>query len=532
MPKTANRPRPVVLMILDGLGISFIEEGNAVIAAKMKHFEEYVRSYPCAALRASGIEVGLPWGEVGNSEVGHKNIGSGRVIYQPLPKITLAIKDGSFFQNVALQEASAHVRERPGSALHLMGLVSPGGVHSHLDHLLALLEFAKTHGIGKQTFLHAFLDGRDAPPVSAGQYLTEVEKKIRATGAGRIASLIGRYYAMDRNNNWSRTKAAYDLLVSGTGERYRSWREALEAAYESRKTDEIVQASVIIDGEAPVRTVQDGDAIMFFNFRPDRARQLTQAFLAKRFPHFPVKTFTDIAFVTMAEYGIGLPVTVAFPEEWAEVPVGRVIADAGLRQLRIAETEKYAHVTYYFNSGKETPFPREDRILIPSPNVKEYADTPKMSAGPITDRVVQEISKGKHDVIVMNYANPDMIGHTGNFSAAVSGMKFLDEQLTRVVEAALAVGGAVLLTCDHGNAEEMLNPQTGATVTDHSANPVPLIYITPDNRQDPSKDEATLFQVLGAPVGVLADVGPTLLEILKLAKPQQMSAQSLLGSLL
>lgn len=519
-------------MILDGLGVSFIEEGNAVKAAKMEFLESLLRSYPCATVRAAGIEVGLPWGEVGNSEVGHKNIGSGRVIYQPLPQITLAIRDGSFFKNVAFLAAADHVKERPGAALHLLGCVSPGGVHSHLDHLLALLEFAATARLTKQTFVHVFTDGRDAPPISAGQFLTSLEKQIRETGAGRIASLIGRYFAMDRNNNWDRTQAAYDLLVRGKGKPFPNWKAALEDAYESRKTDETVPPSVITESNQPLRRIADGDAVIFFNFRPDRARQLTHAFVTKKFDKFPAEKFSDLAFTTMAEYEKGLPVTVAFPEEWAETPVGRVIADAGLRQLRIAETEKYAHITYYFNSGRELPFTHEDRVLIPSPNVKDYAETPAMSAQAITDRVVQEIEKGKYDVIVMNYANPDMIGHTGKFKKAVTALQFLDEQIKRVVEATRSAGGAVLLTCDHGNAEEMLNPQTQEVVTDHSVNPVPLIYVAPDNKLDPPKDEATLFQILSAPVGVLADGGPTLLEILGLKQPKEMSAQSLLGSLL
>lgn len=518
-------------MILDGLGISFIEEGNAVLAAQMMNLQTYLRSYPSAAIRASGIEVGLPWGEVGNSEVGHKNIGSGRVMYQPLPQITLAVQDESFFQNVAFQEATAHVKERPGSALHLVGCVSPGGVHSHTQHLQALLQFAAQHGVGKQTLIHAFLDGRDTPPVSAGQYLAEVENTMKQTGAGRIATLIGRFYAMDRNNNWDRTRAAYDLLVSGAGTTYRSWREALQAAYERRTTDETAPASVITDGGS-IRPIRDGDAVIFFNFRPDRARQLTHAFVTKGFTSFPTTPYADLAFVTMSEYEKGLPVTVAFPEQWMNMPLGRVVAEHGLRQLRVAETEKYAHVTYYFNSGRELPFPNEDRILVPSPNVKDYSETPRMSAAAITDQVVQEIAKSKYDFIVMNYANPDMISHTVNFDATVEGLKFLDAQISRVVNAAFAAGGAVLITCDHGNAEEMKNLQTGETTTDHSSNPVPLIYIASDNQQNPQKTDDALFQILSAPIGILADVSPTALDILGLPKPAHMTAQSLLSSLL
>lgn len=527
----AARPRPLVLVILDGFGISFIDQGNAVRAAHMARLEEYLRFYPCTTLRASGIEVGLPWGEVGNSEVGHKNMGSGRIIYQPLPQITLAIQDGSFFKNVAFQEAAAHMKERPNAALHLAGLVSRGGVHSHLDHLLALLDFAAREGIGKRTFLHAMLDGRDSAPVSAGQYMTEVDRTMQRLGAGHVASVIGRYYAMDRNNNWDRTKITYDLLVSGTGTPYRSWQDALENAYEYRKTDEFVPASVIVDGDVPLRTIRDGDAVLLFNFRPDRARQLTHAFVLQNFSPFPVAAFTDLSLVTMTEYEKDLPVTVAFPEAWAQVPIGRVLADHGLRQLRIAETEKYAHVTYYFNSGRELPFPNEDRILVPSPHAKDYAEFPQMSAGPITDRVIHEIPKGKYDVIVMNYANPDMIGHTGNFEAAVEGLRYLDEQLSRVVTATLAAGGAVLVTCDHGNVEEMVNPETGEVVTDHTTNQVPFLYLTPHNRSETPKTDEEMFGILSAPTGVLADVAPTMLDILDIPPPSDMTAQSLLGSL-
>lgn len=528
MSPTTDRPKPLVLMILDGFGVSFLKDGNAIAAAKMPKFQEYLRAYPSATLRASGIEVGLPWGEVGNSEVGHKNIGSGRVIYQPLPQITLAIQDGSFYENVAFQEAGAHVREQPGAELHLLGLVSTGGVHSHLDHLLALLEFAKRQKIGKQTVVHGFLDGRDAPPQSAAEFLTTLDNALASTGA-TLASLIGRTYAMDRNNNWDRTQAAYDLLVERKGTVFATWKEALAAAYAEKPSDEYAPASVI--GDQGAHRIKNGDAVIFFNFRPDRARQLTHAFVTKKFDKFPSTTFTDLACITMAEYESGLPATVAFPEQWVEEPVGRVLADHGLKQLRIAETEKYAHVTYYFNSGRENPFPKEDRVLVPSPNVKDYVTTPHMSAEAITDRVVQETQKGKYDVIVMNYANPDMIGHTGNFKAAVEALAFLDGLIARVAEATLAAGGAVLLTCDHGNAEEMKNPQTGAVVTDHSANAVPIIYLTPNNTQDPPKDEEVVTQLLGNPIGVLADVGPTMLEILGLPKPKEMTAQSLLSSL-
>ena len=526
MPQTL-RPRPLLLMILDGFGISFLEKGNAITAAGMTRYEQYLRAYPCAALTAAGPEVGLPWGEVGNSEVGHKNMGSGRVLYQSLPQISRAIDNKSFRENVAFQQAAAHVKERPRSSLHLMGCVSTGGVHSHLDHLLALLDFAKRRGVGNRTVVHAFLDGRDTPPQSAREFLQKLAPALKSTGA-RLATLVGRFYAMDRNNNWDRTKAAYDLLVSGKGTAFPDSTAALAAGYRLKPSDEYLPPSLL--GENVPR-VQDGDAVIYFNFRPDRARQLTEAFTAKNFRKFRVVAFKDLAFVTMADYGQGLPVSVAFPEEWAEVPIGRVIAEAGLRQLRIAETEKYAHVTYYLNSGRELPFPNEDRVLIPSPKVQDYVKTPRMSAEAVTDRVIREVESNKYDVIVLNYANPDMLGHTGDFAAAQEALRFLDEPMGRVVDATLAAGGAVLLTGDHGNVEEMTNPQTGAVVTDHSANPVPLVYLASTARRETPKTDEDLAQALGTPIGILADIGPTVLDILGLEKPKQMTAQSLLSHL-
>jgi len=519
-------------MILDGYGISFNQEGNAILAANMESMNKYLRERPSAVIKASGIEVGLPWGEVGNSETGHKNMGSGRIIYQALPQITLSIRDETFFNNPAFLGAAGHVKQNKSAALHIMGCLSNGGVHSHIDHLIALLDFARRQNLGDRTFIHVFLDGRDVPPVSAGQYLTQVEKEMKRTQAGTIASIIGRFYAMDRNNNWDRTKEAYELLVHGTGKAFPTWNAALEAVYEEKKTDEVASPAIIArpDG-SPVRTIQNDDAIIFFNFRPDRARQLSSAFVRKDFSAFPVERFDNIEFVTMAEVEEDLPATIAFPEEHAEFPVGRVVSDAGLRQLRIAETEKYAHVTYYFNSGRELPYPGEDRAVIPSPNVKNYATTPKMSAEAITDRLVQEIQSGKYDFIVLNYANPDMIAHTGDYDATVEALKFLDGQITRAVDATLGAGGAVVITCDHGNAEDLISPQTHKATTDHSSNPVPLIYIAKDNAQASPKGDDMLFQVISNPIGVLADIGPTCLDILGLQQPPQMTGQSLLKSL-
>lgn len=529
---TRGRVRPLVLMILDGYGISFQQEGNAVLAANMVNVSRYLREYPSAILKASGIEVGLPWGEAGNSETGHRNMGAGRIMYQPLPQMTLAIRDKSFFHNPGLLEATNHVRERPDAALHIMGCVSTGGVHGHVDHLIALLELSKRQGINERTFVQAFLDGEDSPPRSAATYLAAVDAAIRRFRTGPIATMIGRYYAMARSTNWDRTETAYNLLVHGKGQLVRSWKEGLAAAYEQQKTDDVVPPMVIGHSVEQFRAIRDGDAIIFFNYRPDRARQLTYAFVNKHFTEFPVAQMEDLDFITMAEYEKNLPVTVAFPEPYAEFPVGRVISDAGLLQLRIAETEKYAHVTYFFNSGRELPYPGEDRVLIPSPKVRDFAATPAMSAVAITERVVSEIEKGKYDVIVMNYANSDLLAHTGNFQQTVTSLKLLDEYIGRVVPAALAAGGAVLLACDHGNAEEMTNPLTREATTEHSGNPVPIAYIAPDNRQDPPKSDDLLFQALSTPIGELADVGPTVLEILGLPKPAEMTSRSLLGRLM
>lgn len=524
-------PRPLVLMILDGFGISFLQEGNAIIASHMENFEKWVREYPSAVIKASGIEVGLPWGESGNSEVGHKNIGSGRIIYQPLPQITMSIENGSFYENPAFVEAANHVKDRPNSALHLIGCTSDGGVHSHVDHLIALLQFADKQDIADRTYIHAFLDGRDTPPISAGTHLRKVQEVIDKTKSGGIVSLIGRYYAMDRNNNWDRTQKAYDLLTDGKGEHADSWKDALEDAYNKKETDETVSSYVITKHGKPIRTIQDGDTVIFFNFRPDRARQLTYAFTTKGFKDFPTHTWNDLDFITMSEYQKDLPVTVAFPEEQAEYPTGRAVSDAGKIQLRIAETEKYAHVTYYFNSGREIAYPGEDRALIPSPNVKDYASTPAMSAEAIADRVISEVQKNKYDLIVMNFANPDMIGHTGKYDQTVESLQFLDKQMKRIVDATIAKGGGVLITADHGNAEEMVNPTTHEISKDHTANPVPVIYITNNNKQDPPKTEDLVMQVLSTPIGCLADIGPTVLEILNIQQPPQMTATSILRSL-
>lgn len=507
-------------MILDGYGLSLLEEGNAIRAAQQPNLDSYMRFYPMAALHAAGIEVGLPWGEMGNSETGHQNIGSGRVVYQNLPRISLAIQDGSFFANPAFRAAAAHVQQQADRALHIMGLMSDGGVHSHLDHALALLKFAHQQGIGERTYVHAFLDGRDSPPDAANNFIKQLTDAMHQLKAGTLATMIGRYYAMDRNQNADRIQVAYDLLVNGQGTVYPTWQAAVSAAFQNADTRSFETAPPALIGTP--RLIRDGDAVIFINYRPDRAQQLTAA-LAEHLPH----TFI----VTMTQYNQRLPVTVAFPEEKIEHPLGWVISQAGLKQLRIAEGEKFAHVTHFFDGGDDTIYPGEKRIKIDSINTKDFSRHPAMSAQAISDRVMKEIQKGTFDFIVMNYANPDMVGHTGNFDATVQAIEILDQQIGRVVDAAHAASGAVLLTCDHGKAEVVVSHLTHKRTTDHTNNPVPLISIHPAHRLPQPKDDATLNAIFANPIGVLSDVAPTVLDILGLPVPPEMTAKSVLNSL-
>lgn len=529
---TTARPRPLVLMILDGYGVSFLEEGNAWLTAKQPNLMRYLKEYPVAAIRAAGIEVGLPWGEMGNSETGHQNIGAGRVMYQPLPRITLAIQDQSFFQNTVLLHAIEHVKNNPQAALHTMGLLSNGGVHSHIDHQFALIKLAAEHGLGERLFIHAFLDGRDSPPDSAGNFVGQTDRLCQELKAGRIESLVGRFYAMDRNNNWDRTQQAYNMLVHGKGQSYATWDEAVKALFKNSDTKnfETAPPAVVASGAAPWRPIRDGDAVIFYNFRPERAKQITEAFVNPEFNRFPVTPWPQLLFVSMTQYAPDLTNAVAFPEEKIEQPLGWVLSQHNLQQLRVAESEKFAHVTSFLNGGREEPFPGELRLAIPSVNVENYSTRPEMSAKEISEQTIKEIESGRYDVIIMNYANPDMVAHTGNFEATVKALEILDEQVGRVVDAALVAGGAVLLTGDHGHAEAMTNLMTHQAATDHTTNPVPLVYITSDDQQ-PVKVEEVLMQVLSNPIGVLSDVAPTVLDILGIAPPPDMTAQSLLGSL-
>jgi 2,3-bisphosphoglycerate-independent phosphoglycerate mutase len=525
-------PRPLVMMILDGYGISFIKEGNAIMAAKKPNIDKLMREYPMAVIGAGGEEVGLPWGEVGNSETGHQNIGSGRVMYQFLPRIDAAIADGSFFENSELIGAIEHAKKNSNAALHLMGMLSNGGVHSHINHLFALLKVAADAGLGDRTYIHIFLDGRDSSPDDADGFIGHLEEEIKKTGAGRIETIIGRYYAMDRAGNWDRTQIAYDLLVHAKGEHFPTWKEAMTSAFSSKDQRNLENApAMVVDGDTPVRTIQDGDAIVFYNYRSDRARQIARTLADPNFKKFEKDPWPNIYVATMASYDETLETHVMFKDETINLPLGELFSIAGLKQLRIAESEKFAHVTYFFNGGREKPYEGENDIQIPSINIQDVSERPEMRAKEISDQVITEIKNGTYDVIVMNYANPDMVGHTGNFEPTVKAIEIIDEQIGNVVNATLAAGGAVLLTCDHGNAEIVINHLTHERSTDHTNNPVPLIYIAGDNKQNPPKDDIALQQVLATPIGFLADVAPTALEILGIKKPEEMTAQSLLSSL-
>jgi 2,3-bisphosphoglycerate-independent phosphoglycerate mutase len=502
-------------MILDGFGISESPRGNAIAAARKPNLDRVFREYPHTSLGASGEAVGLPDGQMGNSEVGHLNIGAGRVVYQEYTRISKSVRDGDFFENPALNFAADRALEN-GGALHLLGLVSDGGVHSHNTHLYALLEFAKRKGLDK-VYVYAFLDGRDVPPRSSDTYLAELEDEIRKIGVGRVVLISGRYYAMDRDNRWERVRLAYDAITLGTGIPAADSRTAIEDAYGADESDEFVKPrNIFAPGDKPV-VIEDGDSVVFFNFRPDRARELTRCFVDPDFKGFSREnTFRSLCFVTMTSYDAEMPnVRVAYPPQTLENTLGEYISGLGLSQLRIAETEKYAHVTFFFNGGVEKPNAGEDRALIDSPKVATYDLQPEMSAYLVTDEVVTRVESGKYDLIVLNFANCDMVGHTGVMEAAVKAVEAVDACVGRIEEAVLSRGGRILLTADHGNAERMIDDD-GTPFTAHTTNPVPLALIV--------NDACALLSD-----GRLCDLAPTLLDMMGLPVPDEMTGHSLLA---
>lgn len=511
---TAARKKPVVLMILDGWGYNPNCDNNAACMANTPVLDSLLEKYPNTLIGASGQDVGLPDGQMGNSEVGHLNLGAGRIVYQDLTRISLAIEDGSLFENRVLTTALDKLKTT-GGKLHLMGLLSDGGVHSHNSHLYALVEMANRAGIA-DICIHPFLDGRDTPPKSGGGYLQQLEQELDRIGNGRICTVTGRFYAMDRDTRWDRVERAYRAMTEGEGLKVVSSAEAIESAYGADQTDEFVEPRVICHNGKPLGTVDDGDAILFFNFRADRAREITRAFTEKNFDGFSRQKEPELSeFVCLTEYDETFDLPIAFPSEELNNILGQVVADAGRKQLRIAETEKYAHVTFFFNGGSEEPFAGEERVLIPSPKeVTTYDQKPAMSAPEVTEEVVRQIESGKHDLIVLNFANPDMVGHTGILDAAIAAMETIDRSVGQVVEAVQAAGGCLLITADHGNCEQMVDA-SGQPHTAHSTNPVALLLIGADDG-------------VGLKQGILADIAPTLLELLHLEKPMEMTGASLL----
>ena len=500
--------KPICLIIMDGYGCNSAVEGNAIKAVPNKYIDEILEKYPSTELNASGMAVGLPDGQMGNSEVGHTNIGAGRIVYQELTRITKSIADGDFFENEALNGAVENCKKN-NSALHLMGLLSDGGVHSHINHLYGLLNLAKKAGL-TEVYVHCLLDGRDVPPASAKDYIAALEKEMEKIGVGKIATLSGRYYAMDRDNRWERVEKAYNALICGNELTAKNAAEAIEASYKAEVVDEFV-LPVAIEG---TKRISENDSVIFFNFRPDRAREITRTFVDDDFSGFKRERF-NLYYVCMTQYDATMPnVKVAFKPQKLTNTFGEYISKQGLTQLRIAETEKYAHVTFFFNGGVEQEFDNEDRALIPSPKVATYDLQPEMSAVQVKDEVLKRIASDKYDVIILNYANCDMVGHTGVFDAAVKAVETVDACVKETVEAVLQKGGVALITADHGNADVMFNDEEGI-VTAHTTNPVPFVIC--GNGDFKLKDG-----------GCLADICPTMLDIMGLPKPEEMSGTSLI----
>lgn len=525
----AQRPRPAVLIVLDGFGVAPDSEGNAVARAKKPNFDQLTSRYPVVNVRASGETVGLLWGEMGNSEVGHLTIGAGRVYYQAMPRVEQTIADQSFFSLPAFLQAAEQVK-KSGGTLHLMGLVSAGKVHASDTHCHALLDFAKQQGL-KDVAVHAFLDGRDTLYNSGIDFITSLDHKIKEVGLGYIATLSGRYFAMDRDNRWDRCEKAYNAIAKGQSESMAEDPfEAIRSSYSREVYDEEFAPTVITKNGTPLATIKPGDAVIFFNFRPDRARQLAKAFVLPSFDKFNREYIRDLVFVTLMEYEAGLPVQVALPPVTLINCFSEVLSKAGLVQLHIAETEKYAHVTFFFNGTREDPFPNEDRVIIPSPSVSSYDQAPEMSAYKLTERVIKEIKTGNYDVIIMNFANADMVGHTGNLEATIKGIEAIDDCVGRIVSETLARDGVVFITADHGNGEEVRNLQTGDIDKEHSTNPVPFWMIGKqfEGQSGMSGDVPGGDLSLLPPIGMLADVAPTILKVLGLEQPPEMTGTPLI----
>lgn len=505
--------KPVALIILDGWGVNRSHEWNAVYEAKTPNFDRYSKGYPNTVISASGLDVGLPEGQMGNSEVGHLNIGAGRIVYQELTRITKSIKDGDFFEKEELLLAVENAKKHD-SSIHLMGLLSDGGVHSHINHLKGVIELCKRHGVEK-VYVHGFLDGRDTPPMSALGYIEEVETHMNELGTGKFASISGRYYAMDRDNRWERVELAYNALVKGEGATASSAKEAVEQSYTKGENDEFVKPTVILNNNEAIATVSEHDSVIFYNFRPDRAREITRSIVDPEFKGFEREYF-DTTYVCLTTYDATLPnVNVVFKPQTITNTLGEYISSKNLNQLRIAETEKYAHVTFFFNGGVEVPVEGETRVLVESPKVATYDMKPEMSAYEVTDKLMEELDKDLHDLVILNFANSDMVGHTGVFEAAVQAVEAVDDCLGKVLDKITALGGKAIVTADHGNAETMVDEATGKPFTAHTTNVVPCIVV--------GAGEIELQEG-----GRLSDLAPTLLGMLNIDKPEEMTGVSLI----
>ncbi len=512
---------PYAIIIMDGYGLAPADDGNAIAINGSKNINSLIKTYPSATLGASGLSVGLPDGQMGNSEVGHLNMGAGRIVYQDLTKITKAIQDGDFYNNPALLKAIENAKNN-GKKLHLYGLLSDGGVHSHLTHVYALLELAAKHGL-KDVFVHCFMDGRDVSPTSGADYIRKLQAEMKKIGAGKIASVCGRYYAMDRDNNWDRVEKAYDMLTLGTGDATENPAEAVEKSYAAGVTDEFITPVKVYENGKPLGLLEKGDSVICFNFRPDRAREITRAVSQKEFTvpkgtAFERKTgYIDPVYVCFTVYDAEFEgLEIAFPKTALDNTLGEYLAKLGKKQLRIAETEKYAHVTFFFNGGVETPNEGEKRDLIASPKVATYDLQPEMSAYLVTDKVLEELDGGEFDVVILNFANCDMVGHTGIIPAAVKAVGTVDECVKKVLDKILEMGGAALVTADHGNADKLLS-EDGSPFTAHTTNPVPVILVSEKYKNAKLRTD-----------GVLADLAPTLLTVMGLPVPKEMTGKSLI----
>lgn len=510
-----ERPKPLVIAVMDGVGVAPPGPGNAISLANTPNLDKLWPNFPHTYLQAAGLNVGLPHGVDGNSEVGHMNLGAGKIIYQELPRIDNAINNKAFFKNKFLTEA---VLKSKTNNLHIIGLIGTGQVHASYGHLLALIEMVeRVGGNGANVFLHLFTDGRDSEPQGAQKLIERLESELEQSGGGQIASICGRYYAMDRDDRWERTRKAYDMIVYGKGTLVSHWQDALKMSYKDKKYDEFIEPFVVTKGGKPLATVNEDDAVIFFNYRPDRAVQLTRAFEDEHFPGWERPMIKNLLFVGMSNYEKGFPRKQAFPPDLIHAPLGKVLSDNGLRQLRIAESEKFPHVTYFFNGRDQDPYPGEDRIEVPSPReVASYDQKPEMSALTLTNILLSKMQENYYDVIIVNYANADMVSHTGVLDATIKGVEVIDLAIGKIAEFVLRRGGVLLITSDHGNAEEMINLQDGGVDTKHSTNPVPFMYI---KKNEPPRELS---------FGILADFSPTVLSILGISKPVEMTGRNLL----